>query len=358
MRLRADRDRRAGVHAARRARAPPRSGRTLVAGRSALSARHPKTAGGSRARWRWGSVERRARPDLVRRRRLRPGLRGRLRSERLPHRRGDHRRARSPVPLGARRRAPGAWWRARRPRTGLVLGNLSFPTSSMSRYAESVWLDAQGPRYAGGHAAARAGVTRPHAFNRFTSGLPAHLAARALGLGRGRLRARRRLRLVALRDQARLRPAPRSQRRRDGRRRGQPRRRPVHPRRVLRARGDEPHRAQPALPPRRRRARPRRGRGFVVLRRLADAVASGSRVLGVIRGIGLSNDGRGRGLLAPSEEGQERAMRMALHGARLAPADIVAGRVPRDRDAGRRRDGDPQHGARVRRAAPTCPSAR
>ena len=37
-------------------------------------------------------------------------------------------------------------------RTGLVLGNLSFPTSSMSRYAESVWLDAQGARYAGGDA--------------------------------------------------------------------------------------------------------------------------------------------------------------------------------------------------------------
>ena len=60
----------------------------------------------------------------------------------------------------------------------------------------------------------------------------------------------------------------------------------------------------------------------MVLQRLDDAVASGSRVLGVIRGVGLSNDGRGRGLLAPSEEGQERAMRLALHGARLAPADV------------------------------------
>ena len=59
-----------------------------------------------------------------------------------------------------------------------------------------------------------------------------------------------------------------------------------------------------------------------MLRRLADAVAAGSRVLGVIRGVGLSNDGRGRGLLAPSEEGQERAIRLALHGAGLAPADI------------------------------------
>src|SRR5262249_9467035 len=68
---------------------------------------------------------------------------------------------------------------------GLVLGNLSFPTATMTRYAESVWLGAQGDGFAGGHAAARAGITRPHPRNRFSSGLPAHLAARALGLGAG-----------------------------------------------------------------------------------------------------------------------------------------------------------------------------
>ena len=105
---------------------------------------------------------------------------------------------------------------------------------------------------------------------------------------------------------------------------------------------------------------PAEGAGFVVLQRLADARGRGAHnVLGVIRGVGLSNDGRGRGLLAPSEDGQERAH---AHGATrrrgLAPADVEPGRVPRDRHAGRRRDRDPQHGARVRRLRATCRSAR
>ena len=43
---------------------------------------------------------------------------------------------------------------------------------------------------------------------------------------------------------------------------------------------------------------------------------------GVIRAVGLSNDGRGRGLLAPAEEGQERAMRQAYAASGLAPSDI------------------------------------
>ncbi|MBY0465324.1 MAG: polyketide synthase, partial [Burkholderiales bacterium] len=67
---------------------------------------------------------------------------------------------------------------------------------------------------------------------------------------------------------------------------------------------------------------PAEGAGFVVLERLSDALAAGRPVLGVIRGVGLSNDGRGRGLLAPSEEGQERALRMAYDQAGLSPADI------------------------------------
>ncbi len=57
-------------------------------------------------------------------------------------------------------------------RAGLVLGNLSFPTASMSRYAESVWLEALGKELLGGRAAAQAGVTHPDAHNRFMSGLP------------------------------------------------------------------------------------------------------------------------------------------------------------------------------------------
>ena len=56
-------------------------------------------------------------------------------------------------------------------RVGAVFGNLSFPSASMSRYAESVWRgDSQ---------------TSPDARNRFTSGLPALLLEQALDLKAG-----------------------------------------------------------------------------------------------------------------------------------------------------------------------------
>ena len=216
----------------------------------------------------------------------------------------------------ARRRLRRA--RRRPARAGLVLGNLSFPTSSMSRYAESVWLDAQGARYAGGHAAARAGVTEParaqplhrrgcrrtsrRARSGWTAGAFALDAACASSLYAIKLACDRLhdgsadlmlagavnraddlfihvgfCALAALSRTGRSRPVP-PRRRRPGARRGR----------------------------RLRRARAARGRAW----------PRASRILGVIRGVGLSNDGRGRGLLAPSEDGQERAMRMAL---RTAP---------------------------------------
>jgi 3-oxoacyl-(acyl-carrier-protein) synthase/3-hydroxymyristoyl/3-hydroxydecanoyl-(acyl carrier protein) dehydratase len=65
------------------------------------------------------------------------------------------------------------------------------------------------------------------------------------------------------------------------------------------------------------------GEGAVVfvLKRLEDAEAHGDRVLGVIRGIGLSND-IGGGLLAPAKEGQLRAMRAAYRQAGWRPGDV------------------------------------
>lgn len=63
---------------------------------------------------------------------------------------------------------------------------------------------------------------------------------------------------------------------------------------------------------------PSEGAVAVVLKRLSD-VAEGEPVRGVIRGIGLSNDGRRKGLLAPSAEGQLEAMRQAWSRAGLAP---------------------------------------
>jgi 3-oxoacyl-(acyl-carrier-protein) synthase/3-hydroxymyristoyl/3-hydroxydecanoyl-(acyl carrier protein) dehydratase/1-acyl-sn-glycerol-3-phosphate acyltransferase len=67
---------------------------------------------------------------------------------------------------------------------------------------------------------------------------------------------------------------------------------------------------------------PGEGAGFVVLKRLEDAVADGDRVHGVIRGVGLSNDGRGRGFLAPAEEGQRRALVEAYRQAGIEPAAV------------------------------------
>jgi acyl transferase domain-containing protein len=63
------------------------------------------------------------------------------------------------------------------------------------------------------------------------------------------------------------------------------------------------------------------GGGVFVLKRLADALAHGDTIHGVIAGVALSNDVEGN-LLAPAEEGQLRALRTAYRGAGWRPADV------------------------------------
>ncbi len=65
------------------------------------------------------------------------------------------------------------------------------------------------------------------------------------------------------------------------------------------------------------------GEGAVVLalRRHADAVARGEPVLGLIRAVGVSSDGRGPSVALPRAEGQVLAMRRAWAQAGLDPAD-------------------------------------
>jgi acyl transferase domain-containing protein/NAD(P)-dependent dehydrogenase (short-subunit alcohol dehydrogenase family) len=53
------------------------------------------------------------------------------------------------------------------------------------------------------------------------------------------------------------------------------------------------------------------GYAAIVVERLNDAVAEGLPVIGVIRGIGASTDGRGKSLWAPRKEGQIEAIRRA-----------------------------------------------
>ncbi|MFH9044565.1 beta-ketoacyl synthase N-terminal-like domain-containing protein [Streptomyces sp. NPDC017966] len=192
-------------------------------------------------------------------------------------------------------------------RAGLVMGNLSLPTDGLAAYAEAVW---------------RGGERRPDALGRFSSGLPAELAAAALGLEGGayaldaacasalyavklacdRLHDRTADLMVAgavnrtddlavhlaFDALSALSPTGRS--------------RPLH-------------RDADGLVP-------AEGAAFVALMRLTDALAQGRRVLGVVRGAGLSNDGRTGGLLAPSPRDQIRAVRQAYAHAGLAPESL------------------------------------
>lgn len=202
-------------------------------------------------------------------------------------------------------------------RCALVMGNLSFPSAHMARFAEHTWLAAQPPQVRAAFAATL-GRGRPHPTNRFSSGLPAHLAARALGFADGfALDAACASSLYAIKLAC--------DRLHDGSadlmvagavnctddlfihmgfsalsalsRSGQSR--PFH-------------RDADGLVP-------AEGAAFVTLKRLGDAIAAGDNIHGVIRAVGLSNDGRARGLLVPSEEGQVRAIRQAWSLAGLAP---------------------------------------
>jgi len=212
-------------------------------------------------------------------------------------------------------------WSGDRARAGVVIGNLSYPASAMSRYAEAVWLERLAPTL--GEGAARVvGVDRPDARNRFMSGLPAHLLAEGLGLGGGAfaLDAACASSLYAIKlacdrlhdGDVDLMLAGAVNRADDlflhvgfaalKALSASGRSRPFHPG------------ADGLLPA--------EGASMFALRRLEDAERDGDAIHGVIRGVGLSNDGRGRGFLVPSQAGQVRAVRGALDVAGLSPDDI------------------------------------
>ncbi len=194
-------------------------------------------------------------------------------------------------------------------RCGAVVGNLGFPNEGFSRFGEAVRLEGWGldpgdPR------------------NAFTSGLPAQLLASGLGLGGGgfALDAACASALYAIKLACDALHAGRADRMLAGA--------------VQRADSLFLHIGFCALGAMSRTGQsrpfhrdadglvPAEGAALVVLRRLEDAVRDGDRVFGVIRGVGLSNDGRARNLLAPSEEGQIRALRAAYAAAGLRPSDV------------------------------------
>ncbi|MBM4393933.1 MAG: polyketide synthase, partial [Deltaproteobacteria bacterium] len=64
------------------------------------------------------------------------------------------------------------------------------------------------------------------------------------------------------------------------------------------------------------------GVGIVVLKRLSDAIRDKDRIYAVIRGLGASSDGKGKGITAPNPEGQRRALRRAYENAGVDPWDV------------------------------------
>ncbi len=207
-------------------------------------------------------------------------------------------------------------------RTGVILGNLSYPSQSLSRFAEVVWLDRQPEPFFRERGAKIAGVERPRGDNRFMSGLPALLAARALALGGPAfcLDAACASALYAIRLAA------------DALARGDAD--------VMIAgglnRADDLfiHVGFCALAAMSRSGRsrpfhaeadglvPAEGAAAVALCRLDDAVAQRLPIHGVLRGVGLSNDGGDKGLLVPAESGQRRAMEAAFAASGLSPAQV------------------------------------
>lgn len=210
-------------------------------------------------------------------------------------------------------------------RAGAVIGNLSFPTEAMTLFGERAALDdLLGPstRRSLGAPWATVDGTAGDARDRFMSGLPAHLVAQGLALDAGAfcLDAACASSLYAVR----LAACALAEGRADLMLAGA----------VNRADCLFLHVGFTALQamspsgqsrPFDRRADglvPAEGCVLVALMRLDDAVAQGKTIHGVVRGVGLSNDGRAKNLLAPSTEGQVRALRNAWQAAALPPHEV------------------------------------
>ena len=244
-----------------------------------------------------------------------------------------------PVDAGHRTAGPGRRRRGGDARTGAVMGNLSFPSSGLSRWAERIWL--------GDALADRLGVPRRDPRDRFMSGLPAHLLAEALGLGQAfALDAACASSLYAIKlacDQLQDRRADR-----------------MLAGAVNRADDLFIHVGFCALQALSKTGRsrpfhqqadglvPAEGCGFVVLERLADAEARGARILGVIRGVGALQRRSRSGHARPRRGRPGRGHAVRLPPGRLLPARGLPPRVPRHGHAGGGRHRAAVHGPGLR----------
>src|SRR5207253_8037004 len=65
------------------------------------------------------------------------------------------------------------------------------------------------------------------------------------------------------------------------------------------------------------------GVGVLILRRRADAERDGDRIYAMVQGLGLSSDGRGRGLAVPVARGHARAIRRAYRHSGIDPSTVM-----------------------------------
>lgn len=65
------------------------------------------------------------------------------------------------------------------------------------------------------------------------------------------------------------------------------------------------------------------GCGLLVLKKVSDATRDGDRILAVLRGSAINQDGRSSGLTAPNGTAQEAVIRSALANARMQPQEIT-----------------------------------
>ncbi len=64
------------------------------------------------------------------------------------------------------------------------------------------------------------------------------------------------------------------------------------------------------------------GAGTVILKRLSDAVKDGDKVYAVIRAVGASSDGKGKGITAPNPKGQKIAVEKTFEQLDYTPGDV------------------------------------
>lgn len=206
-----------------------------------------------------------------------------------------------------------------RSRVGVVLGNLVLPTDGASALTRELLMPVFEERALGKRLSPS--VPDSHPLNRYPSGLPAGLLARALGLGGGSytLDAACASSLYAIKLACDELQAGRADAMLTG---GVSR-----PESLYTQMGFAQLRALSAS------GRPSpfdaaadglvtgEGAGVFVLKRLEDARRDGDRIRAVIAGAGLSND-VGGSLLAPNTPGQLRAMREAYRQAGWSPAQV------------------------------------